>query len=69
MNKPFHRIHKKISSVVLRMMDEALLGYYQEKAGALPGVKAMLEPACELGIPCPAVTSSPTKWRTTSPRT
>ena len=49
-------------SDVLRMMDEALLGYYQEKAGALPGVKAMLERACELGIPCTVVTSSPERY-------
>jgi len=49
-------------SDVLRMMDEALLGYYQEKAEALPGVKDMLEHARELGIPCTVVTSSPERY-------
>ncbi|MDO4532689.1 MAG: HAD family phosphatase [Coriobacteriia bacterium] len=47
---------------VLDMMDEALLGYYQTQADALPGVKAMLERARELEIPCTVVTSSPTRY-------
>ena len=47
---------------VLRMMDEALLGYYQTRASALPGVRALLEQARELGIPCTVVTSSPQRY-------
>lgn len=47
---------------VLRMMDEALLGFYQERAQALPGVRALLERARELGIPCTVVTSSPRRY-------
>ena len=47
---------------VLDMMDEALLGYYQTKARALPGVKALLEQAQSLGIPCTVVTSSPVRY-------
>jgi HAD superfamily hydrolase (TIGR01509 family) len=47
---------------VMRMMDEALIGYYETKADALPGVVALLEKARELGIPCVVVTSSPQRY-------
>jgi HAD superfamily hydrolase (TIGR01509 family) len=47
---------------VLSMMDEALLGYYQTKATALPGVVALLEQARALNIPCTVVTSSPVRY-------
>ena len=47
---------------VLEMMDENLLGYYETKADALPGVKELLQRARELGIPCTVVTSSPARY-------
>lgn len=47
---------------VLNMMDEALMGYYRDRAQALPGVVGMLERAHELGIPCTVVTSSPPRY-------
>lgn len=47
---------------VLRMMDDALMGYYQTKADALPGVVELLKQAQELGIPCTVVTSSPVRY-------
>jgi HAD superfamily hydrolase (TIGR01509 family) len=49
---------------VLSMMDEHLLGYYQTRATALPGVKGLLQRARELGIPCTVVTSSPARYVT-----
>ena len=50
------------AEVVLGMMDEALLTYYQTKATALPGVVDMLKQARALGIPCTVVTSSPVRY-------
>ena len=47
---------------VLSMMDDDLLGYYQTRATALPGVKALLQRAQERGIPCTVVTSSPARY-------
>jgi HAD superfamily hydrolase (TIGR01509 family) len=47
---------------VLRMMDEALLGYYRDEVSALPGVARLLRRAQELGIPCTVVTSSPRRY-------
>lgn len=47
---------------VLEMMDAALMGYYQDKAEALPGVIALLERARERGIPCVVLTSSPERY-------
>ena len=47
---------------VLSMMDDHLLGYYKTQASALPGVKALLQKANDLGIPCTVVTSSPARY-------
>ena len=47
---------------VLHMMDEALMGFYENEAEALPGVIPMLEQAQERGIPCVVLTSSPERY-------
>lgn len=47
---------------VLEMMDAALMGYYRDRARALPGVVALLERARTLGIPCVVLTSSPERY-------
>ncbi len=52
----------KDTADVLRMMDETLLGFYQNEAQALPGVQALLEEARKRGIPCVVVTSSPRRY-------
>ena len=47
---------------VLEMMDAALMGYYRDRASALPGVVTLLERARALGIPCVVLTSSPERY-------
>lgn len=47
---------------VLELVDGMLIDYYRDKSRALPGVKALLERAQSLGIPCVVVTSSPQRY-------
>lgn len=47
---------------VIRFLDDELMGFYQTKAQALPGAKALLRRVWDAGIPTTVVTSSPLRY-------
>ena len=47
---------------VLDILDNALLGFYQNEAKALPGAAEFIRAAHDAGIPCTVVSSSPQRY-------
>ena len=60
----FHEKHGVGTSTedVMRIFDETLLGFYQNRVEERPGVHEVLEYAAKQGIACTVVTSSPRKY-------